>query len=148
MARRSASFVGLRPASETTSKVARSSSKKRGTRCEIALRKELRRRGIKYSLRPSDLPGKPDLIFTKQRLLVFCDGDFWHGRNLKARIAKLKRGHNAKYWVAKVKGNVLRDRRRTAALKKAGWRVIRLWETDILRDAERAADRIESVLNE
>ena len=77
---------------------------------------------------------------------MFCDGDFWHGRNLAERIAKLRRGHNAPYWVAKINGNVERDAQRTAELVARGWTVLRFWETDILRDCFAIADKIEQVL--
>ncbi|MGH2544322.1 MAG: DUF559 domain-containing protein, partial [Ardenticatenaceae bacterium] len=65
---------------------------------------------------------------------VFCDGDFWHGRNWKARYPRLKAGSNARYWVHKIRYNISRDKRQTRELRTAGWTVIRLWETDILRD--------------
>jgi len=73
---------------------------------------------------------------------VFCDGDFWHGRDLQARLERLATGHNAPYWLAKIRTNVERDRRNDAALRADGWRVLRLWETDILRDTPAAADRV------
>jgi len=67
-------------------------------------------------------------VFVRARLAVFCDGDFWHGRNLEQRLAKLAGGHNAAYWVKKVQTNVDRDARNVAALVAAGWRVLRFWE--------------------
>jgi DNA mismatch endonuclease, patch repair protein len=98
------------------------------------------KRGLRYRLNVAALPGRPDIVFVRERVVVFCDGDFWHGRNLVERIAKLNQGHNASYWVAKVQANVARDDRQTRALEAEGWRVVRLWETEIARDVEAAAE--------
>jgi DNA mismatch endonuclease (patch repair protein) len=70
---------------------------------------------------------------------VFCDGDFWHGRNLAARLKKLGAGHNAPYWTAKIRKNAERDARHTRQLEADGWLVLRFWESDILDDAEALA---------
>ena len=81
-------------------------------------------------------------MFVGARVVVFCDGDFWHGRDLDARLARLQRGHNAPYWVAKITGNVERDRRHDAHLSAAGWLVLRYWERDILERTETIADEV------
>lgn len=85
------------------------------------------------------IPGKPDLVFPAERVVVFCDGDFWHGRHPEERLGRLAAGHNAQYWTAKIQNNIARDERTTTWLTLAGWRVIRLWETDILGDPGQAA---------
>lgn len=77
---------------------------------------------------------------------VFVDGDFWHGKDLEDRIAKLKRGHNAPYWIPKICGNVERDRRHDANLARLGWLVLRHWESDITNDVRAVADRIEAAV--
>jgi DNA mismatch endonuclease (patch repair protein) len=59
----------------------------------MTLRRELWRRGLRYRLHHHGLPGRPDIVFPKQNVVVFCDGDFWHGRDLEARVTKLTRGH-------------------------------------------------------
>jgi len=76
--------------------------------------------------------------------VVFCDGDYWHGKNLRQRLKKLAAGHNAGYWVAKIQANVARDRRRNAELARAGWKVLRVWESDIERDPETVARKVAS----
>ncbi len=85
-------------------------------------------------------------MFSKQRLVDFCDGDFWHGRNFKSRRAKLKRGHNADYWIQKISGNIARDRRNNRSLREGGWLVVRYWERDIVRNPENIAGQIVSRL--
>jgi DNA mismatch endonuclease, patch repair protein len=140
------SFEGLHPASEKASAAARGASTKTNTRCELVLRRELWRRGLRYRLHHPRLPGRPDIVFTKQQVVVFCDGDFWHGRNLSSLLTKIGGGHNATYWLAKVQRNVERDRRQTAALEASGWTVLRFWETDVMRRASHVADQIIAVL--
>lgn len=142
------SFRGLSSASANASRVARGSSKKADTKCELFLRRALWSRGLRYRLDPAGLPGKPDFVFKRRRVAVFCDGDFWHGRDLDDRLARLAQGHNAPYWVAKIRSNTERDRVNTARLESAGWRVMRLWETDILRDPAGAAARVAALVED
>ncbi|HYC91168.1 MAG TPA: very short patch repair endonuclease [Thermoanaerobaculia bacterium] len=139
-------FSSFVPASETTSRI-KQRNRSRDTKAELLLRKELWRRGLRYRLHAADLPGKPDLVFRRARVVVFCDGDFWHGRRLRERQERLSRGTNAPYWTAKIAANAARDRRNTRMLRAAGWTVVRLWETDILRDLERAAGKVARALN-
>ncbi len=141
------SFKGLRPASKRASTVARAASAKAHTRCEIALRRELWRRGVRYRLHHPGLPGRPDIVLPGHHLVIFCDGDFWHGRDLDYRLTRLAQGHNSTYWVDKVQRNVERDRRQTQALEAAGWLVLRFWETDLLRHPTEIATHIVAVLN-
>lgn len=85
---------------------------------------------------------------TKARLVVFCDGDYWHGRGWPERRARLEKGHNATYWIAKIARNMERDRERTETLQADGWTVIRVWETDILANPELASRPIVEFLRE
>jgi DNA mismatch endonuclease (patch repair protein) len=135
-------YTNFTPASATASRI-KQRNRSRDTKAEVLLRKELWRRGLRYRLHASDLPGKPDIVFRSLRVVVFCDGDFWHGRHWRERRAKLSRGANAAYWTAKIEANANRDRQNTQALRRSGWSVIRLWETDILRDVMRAAETVE-----
>jgi DNA mismatch endonuclease, patch repair protein len=93
-----------------------------------------------------ELAGRPDIVFPRERIAVFCDGDFWHGRDLERRLERLGRGHNAAYWTAKVQRNFERDRQSTYALNAAGWKVLRFWETDVLRETTKVADQVERAL--
>lgn len=140
-------FDRLRPASRAASQTKRR-NKARGTEAELALRRQLWSLGLRYRLHAKDLPGKPDIVFRRQRLAVFVDGDFWHGRDWEARRRKLAAGHNAQYWLDKIGYNRARDRRNTEQLEASGWRVIRLWETDVKRAPKRAAAVVQAALSE
>ena len=122
--------------------------KSTGTKAERLLASALRRRGLRFRKNVNSLPGKPDMVFTKHRLAIFCDGDFWHGRNWKRDRARLKKGPNAKYWVAKIERNIQRDAARKEQLTQTGWRVLRFWESDILHHHDHIADRIARLLND
>jgi DNA mismatch endonuclease (patch repair protein) len=143
--RRAASFRGLRPTTPSASRVGRG-NKRCGTRPERILRAALRRLGLRHRINNGELPGRPDIVFPTQKLAVFCDGDFWHGRGWRRRRARLAGGSNARYWVAKILGNRARDRRVSRSLKRLGWRVVRVWESDVRVDAGRLARRIARLL--
>ena len=115
---------------------------------ECLLRALLWRRGLRYRKNVRALPGKPDIVFSTARIAVFCDGDYWHGREWQ-RLShrKLRAGTNASYlWIAKIKANRNRDRRNDRFLEMEGWTVLRFWETDIHDDPERVACAIEKVV--
>ena len=136
------SFAALKPRSRKTSVLARATSRKGDTACECLLRKYLWRRGLRYRLHVRELAGCPDIVFVQSHIAVFVDGDFWHGRNLRERLSRLRRGHNPKYWTTKIMRNVAHDRKITATLRRAGWSVLRVWEGDVHHNVGRVAARI------
>lgn len=103
--------------------------------------------GLRFRKNVKSLPGKPDIVFLRARVAVFCDGDFWHGRNWERVSEKLKNGTNAEYWVAKIARNIERDTHNTQLLEQQGWHVIRVWETDINRDVIQIATAIKEVVD-
>lgn len=142
------SFKALKPASVGASAAARGSSRKRDTKCELVLRRALHRAGLRYRIARADLPGHPDVVFSKAHIAIFCDGDFWHGRRIEERLKKLSAGHNAHYWTEKIQRNLERDRRHDAELRSAGWTVLRFWESDILRDSEAIAKTVKRMVDD
>jgi DNA mismatch endonuclease (patch repair protein) len=140
------SYAGRRSSSARASAAARGSSRKSGTRCEVTLGHRLFAEGLRYRKNVSSLPGCPDIVFVRARVAVFCDGDFWHGRDWESRRRKLAAGSNASYWVAKIARNLERDRESTARLEALGWRVVRLWESQILGDPEGAVRQVLTAL--
>lgn len=141
------SYRHLRPASARASRAAAGSSKKSGTRCELILRRELWSRGCRYRLDVGDLPGRPDIVFTRARLAIFCDGDFWHGKDWPRRKEKLARGSNPGYWIAKIERNMERDLGVSAQLRDAGWIVLRFWESEIRKDLDNVCELIVDILD-
>jgi len=143
----SASYQGLEPSSARASSAARGSSKKSDTTCELLLRRALWRAGCRYRKNVSALPGRPDVAFLGARVAVFCDGDFWHGKDWTERRAKLASGSNAGYWLAKIERNMERDRRITVQLEGRGWKVARVWETDVRADPAAIARKIVALVD-
>ena len=135
------SFFGLTPASGRSSKAKRHNVSTNTTH-ELLLRSELWRMGLRYRKNVRSLPGKPDIVFRRPKVAVFCDGDFWHGRHWSDLETKLSKGWNGEYWVAKIAGNRERDELNTAELERKGWHVIRIWESDIRRDPADAARKV------
>ncbi len=139
------SFSGLKPTSLAAS-YTKQKNRSTDTLHERMLRKALWSRGLRYRKNFAKLPGKPDIAFTKAGVVVFCDGDFWHGRNWKRLLPNLQNGSNATYWCQKIRANMLRDRRTTRLLEKMNWHVVRLWESDIKADPEGMAGKVEKIL--
>lgn len=140
---RAPKYTDFTPSSSIASQI-KQRVPRRNTKPEIRLRSALHRLGLRFRLHRADLPGRPDVIFPRGRVAVFVDGDFWHGRDWARRRLRLAAGANREYWLAKIESNMARDRRQTALLENAGWAVLRLWETDVLRDPERAASEVAS----
>ncbi len=114
---------------------------------ERKLRAGLFARGLRYRLHYNRLPGKPDIVFVSAKVAVFVDGDYWHGnqwrlRGFKSLDGQLRGVSNRAYWKKKIEGNMTRDRENTAKLKKAGWKVVRIWESDINKRPEWAAGKV------
>ena len=124
------SFKGLAPSSSAQSRAKRS-NRARDTKPELLVRRELWARGARYRLFPRDVPGCPDIVFRRARVAVFCDGDFWHGRDWPQISEKLASGHNGSYWTAKIAYNIERDIRINQELEQHGWLVLRYWESAI-----------------
>jgi DNA mismatch endonuclease (patch repair protein) len=82
-------------------------------------------------------------VFSAHRTVVFCDGDFWHGKNWRRLKQQLARRFNADYWIAKIERNRHRDRSQVIALRRQGWRVLRYWESDIRRSPQAIVDQLQ-----
>jgi len=136
------SFVGLKPASSASSRSKRS-NKSLGTAHEAFLMARLKSLGFKFECNVRSLPGKPDIAFLREKIAVFCDGDFWHGRNWNSLRHKLARGSNGKYWKAKIQSNIQRDKRINRELTSIGFDVIRIWESDIIDNYTQVLERVE-----
>jgi DNA mismatch endonuclease (patch repair protein) len=110
------------------------------TKPELALRKALWNLGFRYRLNVPILKGKPDIVFNKYKVVVFVDGEFWHGYNWLEKKRKIKA--NRKYWVKKIEGNIKRDLENTNYLLSNGWVVFRFWEHEIKKDLLECVNKI------
>lgn len=108
---------------------------------ELLVRKLAHARGLRFRKHCPWLPGRPDLVFVRSRVVVFVDGDYWHGWRFPAWKDKL-----ARYWNQKIENNRRRDQRNFLRLRRDGWLVIRLWEHEVERDAKRCIDQIEEAV--
>ena len=99
-----------------------------GTKPEVALRRELHRRGMRFRVQDRHLPGRPDIALTRARVAVFVDGCFWHRCPLHGTMPK----NNAEWWAAKLDANVERDRRKDSELVAKGWLPVHVWEHESL----------------
>lgn len=117
-------------------------NKAKDTSIEVLLRKELFKRGRRYRIHVSQLPGRPDIVFPRLKVAVFVDGDFWHGFRLPEWQHKL-----SDYWVQKINRNRKRDARNHRKLRSMGWKVIRIWEHELRGHVSETADRVEAALN-
>jgi len=116
----------------------------RNTKPEMALRSALRTAGVRgYRCHAKELPGSPDIAFTRWHIAVFVDGVWWHGHP-----GYFKPGCRGPYWDQKIAGNIERDARVDDALERMGWHVFRIWDVDVLKSPETAASRIVTLLEE
>lgn len=134
----------MKRASEVTHKIM-SSIKSKDTAPELLLIKSLCKMKLRYRKNYKELPGKPDIVFLKAKIAIFCDGDFWHGHNwalrgLTSLDEELKQ--YSEFWQAKIKYNIARDIKNNELLKNEGWLVIRFWESEIKKDAAKCALRV------
>jgi DNA mismatch endonuclease (patch repair protein) len=113
----------------------------KNTRPEIAVRSVVHSLGLRFRLHRTDLPGRPDLVLTKHRTVIFVHGCFWH-RHACGLAAMPKT--RPEFWAAKFASNVSRDARNKIALVDLGWRVIEVWECE-LADLEGLRQRLKKL---
>jgi DNA mismatch endonuclease (patch repair protein) len=113
--------------------------RKMDTKPELRIRRLAFARGLRYRKYSKHLPGNPDLVFAGARVVVFVDGDFWHGWRFEEWESKLA----SSYWRQKIRRNRQRDEDCRARLKANGWTVLRIWEHEIEADAGACVDRLE-----
>lgn len=116
------------------------------TSIEIALRKALWHRGIRYRKNVKSLPGRPDIAITKHKIAIFCDSEFFHGKDWEVLRPKLEKGKNPDYWIPKIQRNMQRDQEKDQALIFAGWTVIHFWGKDILKNTDECIRVIEETI--
>ena len=116
----------------------------KNTKPELALRNALRNVGATgYRLHRRDLPGRPDVAFTRWKVAVFVDGVFWHGHPDHWHPERA----SSDYWRLKIARNIDRDQAADAALLAAGWTVVRVWDQEVKADLDGCVRRVLAALS-
>lgn len=113
------------------------------TTIELQLRKALWHKGYRYRKNYKSLPGSPDIVLTKYKIAIFCDGEFFHGKDWEILKLRLEKGKNPDYWIKKIERNRTRDWENDKKLLFLGYTVIHFWGKDILKHTEECIQTIE-----
>lgn len=120
--------------------------KNKDTGIEVTLRKALWSKGYRYRKNDKKLPGKPDIVLSKYKIAIFCDSEFFHGKDWEVLKPQLERGKNAEFWIKKISGNQQRDEEVNKQLQYLGWTVIRFWGKDIMKRTNECIQVIEETI--
>lgn len=120
----------------------------KNTKIERILRKALWERGIRYRKNYSKLPGKPDIVLKKYKIAIFCDSEFFHGKNWEAQKIRLAKGNNGAFWINKISKNIIHDEEINKKLWLMGWTVIRFWGEEIKKNTDECIKTIEEAIFE
>lgn len=133
---------------EVSEKSHKNMSRIRGkdTSIEVALRRALWAKGYRFRKNYKGLPGSPDIALTKYKIAVFCDSEFFHGKDWDLLKEKLEKGKNPGYWISKIQRNMERDLEKDKMLRFEGWTVIHFWGKDILKNTDECIRVIEETI--
>jgi DNA mismatch endonuclease (patch repair protein) len=118
--------------------------KSKDTLPEIRLRKALWRIGYRYRLHYKSLPGKPDIVIQKYKIVIFVHGCFWHRHKNCIEASRPKT--NSEYWETKINKNIERDKKHQKEIKKNGYKVIIIWECMVKKNIEENIKLLEKLL--
>ena len=116
------------------------------TEIEVILRRALWKKGYRYRKNYCKLPGKPDIVLTKYKIAIFCDGEFFHGKDWNMLKAKLEKSNNSKFWIDKISRNIERDEEINKKLIYGGWIVIRFWGKEIKNHTDECVKVVEEAI--
>jgi len=120
--------------------------KNKDSQIEVSLRRALFRKGYRYRKNYTKVVGKPDIVFTKEKIVVFCDSEFWHGYDWENRKADFKSRQD--FWIPKIERNMERDREVNHRLESEGYIVLRFWGKRIKKELDAVVAEIEKVVLE
>ena len=120
-----------------------SNIKSKDTSIELKLRKALWKKGYRYRKNYNKLPGKPDIVLTKYRIVIFCDSEFFHGKDWEKLKLQLEKGKNSEFWINKISKNIERDEKIEKELNFMGWTVLRFWGKDINKNVDECVKVVE-----
>lgn len=116
------------------------------TSIEIRLRKALWKKGYRYRINYKSLPGSPDIVLIKYKIAIFCDSEFFHGKDWETLQNRLKKGKNPEYWIKKIERNRKRDWETDRSLFFLGWTPLHFWGQDILKHTDECIKVIEETI--
>lgn len=116
------------------------------TKIEVILRKALWNKGYRYRKNYKKLPGSPDIVLTKYKIAIFCDGEFFHGKDWEILKPRLEKSNNSEFWISKISGNRERDSEINKKLLFMGWTIIRFWGNDIKKNPDECIRVIEETI--
>ena len=120
--------------------------KNKDTKIEVILRKALWKKGYRYRKNVKDIPGHPDIVLTKYKIAIFCDSEFFHGKDWEVLKPRLEKGDNGQFWSNKISKNRERDEEVNKRLLFEGWTVVRFWGDDIKKHTEECVRVVEEVV--
>lgn len=120
--------------------------KNKDTLIELKLRKKLWNKGYRYRKNVNKLPGKPDIVLSKYKIAIFCDSEFFHGKDWDALKSRLEKSNNSEYWIKKISRNRQRDDEINKRLSFMGWTVVRFWGKEILTNSDECVSVIEDII--
>jgi len=114
--------------------------KSKNSKIEILLRKALWKKGYRYRINDKKVFGKPDIAIKKYKIAIFCDSEFWHGKDWETKKYKIK--SNRDFWWKKIERNIERDKEVNNKLQSEGWIVLRFWGKEIKNDLANCVAKI------
>ena len=120
--------------------------KSNDTKIEVMLRKALWKRGYRYRKNYKELPGKPDIVLTKYKIAIFCDGEFFLCIYWEVLKPRLEKSNNSEFWINKISKNRERDEEINKKLLCLGWTVVRFWGNDIKKRTDECVRVIEEAI--
>ena len=120
--------------------------KSKGSKIEDLLAKAIFKNGVRYRRNVKDVFGCPDICIKKYKIAIFCDSEFWHGKDWENRKFDFKT--KQEFWIPKIERNIQRDIEVTQKLKEDGWSVLRFWGKDINRNLKECLNRILQTIDE
>ncbi len=115
-----------------------------GTKIEVLFGRALWGKGYRYRKNDRAIIGKPDFSLKKYRIVIFCDSEFWHGKNWNIQQKRI--GTNREFWINKIQKNIERDKLVNRELKNQGWAVLRFWEKEIKNNLDWCIKKTEKVI--
>ncbi len=120
--------------------------KGRDARIEVIFRKALWQKGYRYRKNDKKLPGHPDIVLTRYKIAIFCDGEFFHGKDWDSLKVRLENSNNSQFWIDKISRNRQRDQEINRRLLFEGWTVLRFWGQDIKKHTEECVRVVEEAI--